>query len=433
MNRSYFALILIFVGSVAFSLSASLPSVAANFSGRLVDESGVPVSGVTIILAPQYTETDEMGVFSMSEISTSSVRRLMLSAIHAVDYEIRAVEIEGVTLYANLLQPHWYDSGFRIAIEPGADVKDVKITVRLRMRIRGRVLLADGTPLRNTKVHFEVEWRSADSRRRGSNASSTALDADGYFVKYMAEPAYYKITVGHQGQPAESEEILLEDGKRVDGLVLRLRDDSGKQLPSKAVVKPVFKPAVLGTIEPPVKPKAVIPPRAYDPQSAEAARQREREGMWAINPDNRHAYKVIHCKTREEAATKAVAQGAHLVTINDAAEQQWLFEVFGREKLENNETEQAWDFKTFGQESFWIGLTGSRKENALHWATGEPVTYTNWAFSQKAVDENDANPNYTVLIGRTGKWQSVHQGSPLANLIEKAILEKENFIAGTSE
>ena len=177
----------------------------------------------------------------------------------------------------------------------------------------------------------------------------------------------------------------------------------------------------------------MIPPRGYDPQSAEAARQREREGMWAINPDNRHAYKRIYCKTREEAEAKAIAQGAHLVTINDAAEQEWLFEVFGRKTFSGDEPAQQWDFKTFGRESFWIGLTGPAKARNLHWDTGETVTYTNWESPQKAVEgdeqpqNDDVNQSYAVLVGRTGKWQMVRQGSPLAELIEKAILEKENL------
>ena len=438
MNRSDFALILVFVGSVALSLSASLPSVAASFSGRVVDESGVPVSGVPVILLPQYTETDEMGVFSMTEISASSVSRLMLSPIHA-DYEIRAVEVEGVTFYLDPGYRFLHKGGFAIAVEPGAEVKDVEITVRLRMRIRGRVLSADGTPLRDAEVQFEINQRSANGRLTRSSSGPRNLDADGYFVQYVEEPAFYTFTVAYQGQFAESKKILLEDGQRFDGLVLTLRDDPNEQSASKAVVKPVFKPAVLAAPKPPVKPKVVIPPRGYDPQSAEATQRREREGMWAINPDNRHAYKVIRCKTREEAEARAKAQGAYLVAINDAAEQEWLFEVFGRKTFSDDEAAQGWDFKAFGREGFWIGLTGSAKGGNLYWNTGEPVTYTNWAFSQKAVDgdeptqNDDANPNYTVLIGRTGKWQRVRQWSPVAGLIEKAILEKENFIAGASE
>ena len=439
MKRAYRIPLLIFVGSVILSLLTSLPSVAASFSGKVVDEAGVPVSGVTVALPPQSAETDETGVFSMTDVAPSSVRNLMLLPVLQVDYEIRAVEIEGVTFYFDPLRPPWYDNRFPIAIEPGADVKDVEITVRLRMRIRGRVLSADGTPLRDAKVQFEINQRSTNGRHTRSSSSPRNLDADGYFVEYVEGPAFYTVTVAYQGQFAESKKILLEDGQRLDELVLTLSDDPNKPLPSKAVVKPVFKPAVFVPIKPPVKPKVVIPPRAYDSQSAEAARQREREGMWAINPDNRHAYKVIHCKTREAAQAQATAQGAYLVTINDAAEQHWLFEVFGQKRLLNDKIEQRWNLKTFGQESLWIGLSDVTKREELHWDNGEPLTYTNWGSPQKIVEsekstENrDANQNYTVFVGKTGKWQMVGQGSPVANLIEKALLEKENFIAGASE
>ena len=439
MKRAYRIPLLIFVGSVILSLLTSLPSVAASFSGKVVDEAGVPVSGVTVSLPPQSAETDETGVFSMTDVAPSSVRNLMLLPVLQVDYEIRAVEIEGVTFYFDPLRPPWYDNRFAIAIEPGAAVKDVEITVRLRMRIRGRVLSADGTPLRNAEVQFEINQRSTNGRHTRSNSSPRNLDAEGYFVEYVEGPAFYTVTVAYQGQFAESKKILLEDGQRLDELVLTLSDDPNAQSPSKAVVKPVFKPAVLAAPEPPVKPKVVIPPRAHDPQSAEAARQREREGMWAINPDNRHAYKVIHCKTREAAEAKATAQGAHLVAINDAAEQHWLFEVFGQKRLLNDKIEQRWNLKTFGQESLWIGLSDEIKEGNLYWDNGEPVTYTNWHSPQKIVEDaaqsqnGDANQHYTVLIGSTGKWQLVRQGSSVAGLIEKAILEKENFIAGAPE
>ena len=172
MNRSDFVLILVFVGSVALLLSASLPSVAASFSGRVVDEDGQPVSGITVALLPQRSETDETGAFSMTEISASSVSRLMLLPGHEVEYEIRAVEIEGVTFYLDLLLHRWRDSGFRIAIEPESDIKDVEITVRLRMRIRGRVLSADGTPLRDAEVQFEINQRSPNGRGHKKQQSS---------------------------------------------------------------------------------------------------------------------------------------------------------------------------------------------------------------------------------------------------------------------
>ena len=171
--------------------------------------------------------------------------------------------------------------------------------------------------------------------------------------------------------------------------------------------------------KPPLKPDRAVA-RAPDRERFQAAWNRDRQGVWAINPENRHAYKRIYCESREEAHTRAVEQGAHLVAINDAAEQEWLLEVFGRE-------------------NYWIGLTDASKVEGPHWDNGEPVTYTNWSQPEKtaggegAGQADEANQNYTVLIGLTGKWQETRRGNPLARLTQRAILEKERFTVGAPE
>jgi len=50
MKHAYFTLILVLIGSVALLVSISLPSEAASFSGRVVDEEGQPVEGLIIAL-----------------------------------------------------------------------------------------------------------------------------------------------------------------------------------------------------------------------------------------------------------------------------------------------------------------------------------------------------------------------------------------------
>ena len=125
--------------------------------------------------------------------------------------------------------------------------------------------------------------------------------------------------------------------------------------------------------------------------------------------------------TREEAHERAVAQEAHLLAINDAAEEQWILEVFGK------------------QENFWIGLTLDAEETEQQWDNGEPITYTNWnspkedAESAESPQTEDMRQRYTVLVGLTEKWQLTRHGSPLARLTERAILEKENLIIGAPE
>ena len=408
MNRSY-VLSLTFIAYIAFLFSPSLQSAATIFSGRVVDEAGKPVSGVElalpgfrvttpqdqdepVFLPSQQAEANEDGEFLINNIASPSVQ-LVLLPFRAAAYEIRAAKIEGISFYIDENRGRY--GGLTFAITPGADVKDVEIIVRPRMRIRGRVLSADGTPLRNERVGFRIERRKIEGRGGGGGGGTRDLDADGYFVEYVERPAYYTVSVEYQGQSATSEEILLEDGERYDKLVLTLDD------------------------KPPLKPDRAVA-RAPDRERFQAAWNRDRQGMWAINPENRHAYKRMYCESREEAHTRAVEQGAHLVTINDAAEQEWLLEAFGRE-------------------NYWIGLTDASKAENPHWDNGEPVTYTNWSSPEKtagdeeAGQDGEAKQNYTVLIGLTGKWQETRQGNPLARLTERAILEKEHFTVGATE
>ncbi len=419
MKRSYRTSAVVIVMSMALLFATSLPVIAASFSGRVVDEDGQPVEGLIIALpsfqgdTPPHrhqrfqgifppappSETDATGAFSIRNITTPSVSRLTLFPERNSDYELRSIEIEGIPFYLDQHQQHF--GGLNFAIAPEADIKNVEITVRLRMRIRGRVLSADGTPLRSAKVDLRVSHRDVDGRGSGSGGGTRNLDEDGYFVDYIDDGnAYYTVTVTYQGQTVESEEILLEEGQRLDGLVLKLEDKTEAPKPERIVVRP---------------------PQARDPARFEAARRREREGMWAINPDNRHAYKMIRCETREEAQAQADAQDAHLVTINDEAEQEWFLQVFGR------------------NENYWIGLINSSEEGKQQWDNGEPVTYTNWMSPKEAtkiaepIQDSDANPNYIVLVGMSGKWQIARPGNPLIRMTERAILEKENLIIGAPE
>ena len=409
MNRFYLSTLVVFIGSIALLFSAALQSVATTFSGRVVDEAGKPVAGLRlalpafrvttpqdrnepVFLPSQQGETNEVGAFLISDITSPSVKLTLLPERNA-DYELRYVKIEGMSFYLDGYQGHF--GGLAFAIAPGADVKDVEITVRPRMRIRGRIVSADGTPLRNARVDLRVERRDIDGSGGGGGGGTTNLDDEGYFVRYLNEPAYCTVSVTYQGESAESEEILIEDGQRYDDLVLTL---DVELLP---------------------EPEPVVAD-VRDREAFRAAWERDRQGMWAINPENRHAYKRVYCETREEAHTQAVAQGAHLVAINDAAEQTWLLEVFGKE-------------------NFWIGLTDASKADNPRWDNGEAVTYTNWSPSGDTVERDmsgqngGANQNYAVLIGLTGQWQETRQDGPLARLTERAILEKEHFTVGFPE
>ncbi len=417
MNRFHFTLFVVLIGSLTFLLLISLQSQAATVSGSIVDESGNPVPDIIVSIKsfkgnvvpdnrrmhmqepvfppPQPSNTDATGAFSIENIVSPSVNQLTLFHGRESDYEIRGIEMQGIALNIHPHQISWH-GGFPFGIEEEIDIKDVKITVRLRMRIRGQVLAEDGTPLSNAQVDLMVRRRSIDGAGRGSGGGTETLDIDGGFTRYVNSPAYYTVSVTYQGQSAESQEILLEAGQRLDGLTLTLK----------------------GKPEQPPKPKVVKAVPIRDPARMQAAWQRQREGMWAINPDNRHAYKRIYADTHEEALAQATAQSAHLVAINDKAEQEWILEVFGK------------------KENYWIGSIKNAKEGAKQWGNGDPVTYTNWDTEQllpEAEKDEKTTKNLTVLIGVTGKWQQIREGSPVASITEKAILEKKDLIIGAPE
>ncbi|MCE2402671.1 hypothetical protein J4G08_17535 [Candidatus Poribacteria bacterium] len=432
MNRFYFTLFVVFIGSLVILLAASLQSSAATVSGEVVDEEGDPVSDITVAIKsfkgnvapdrrhrmhrhesvfppPQPSNTDAIGAFSIDNIVSHSVNQLTLFPEHNSEYEIRAIEMQGIAFNIHPHQISWH-GGFTFGIEEETDIKDVKITVRLRMRIRGRVLAADGAPLSNARVNLNVSSRSIDGSGRGSGGGTETLDIDGGFTRYVNSPAYYIVSVTYQGQSAESQEILLEKGQRLDGLTLTLEvEQQAPKLPNFLRPRTPRQPNGVKLQAPPV-------PKPRDMRHRQALMKRQAEGVWAVNPANRHAYKLINSKTPEAAIAAATAQGAHLVAINDAAEQQWLLDVYGKE-------------------NYWIGFTDGLKQGDKKWDNGDPITYTSWDTQKllsapKKLSEKDENTSktFTVLIGVTGKWQQVRADNPVASITERAILEKKDLV-----
>ena len=93
--------------------------------------------------------------------------------------------------------------------------------------------------------------------------------------------------------------------------------------------------------------------------------------------------------TWEEAQKRAEALGGNLVTVNDAAEEQWLQETFGKD------------------ESLWIGISDRNQEGTFEWASGEAVDYTNWAAGEP--DDYAGTQDYgTLNYGDDKQWNDEH-------------------------
>ena len=308
------------------------------------------------------------------------------------DVEVLALRIQGITLYPR----NDYDE-IAFGLKSGTHVKGVEVTVQPRMRVRGRVLFKDGTPLTNTRVHVHTRYRNVDGSGSGSNSGNLWVDTDGYFVLYIDEKndaAFYTFSLEYQYLSTEAEPIRLDPGDRFDGLTLTF---DGEPIPPK---RPSQKMETDESDPPPPASEAPSRPASYE--------------AWVVNPENGHAYKRIHCETRDAAVAQATEEEAHLVAINDAAEQAWLEAVFGHK-------------------FYWIGLsrvptTGALSKRAKkwwQWDNGDSITYANWLpndFFSEVLD--NSKRDYVVMTLSDGKWYAVSPDSVIWRVTEMAILEK---------
>ena len=407
MNLSCFKLNLI-AAIVVLSLFASLHSIAQDttctLSGHVVDVDGNPFANIPIAIQPfaiiegrmepafllkefmpeayappLISHTDAAGRFSITGIKPGPIQFVaqptylpddeLLSSELGPDADVLSVEIGPITFYPPY-EKHPPFGGITFAVEPGVHFENVNVTAKSRMRIRGQIVFADGTPLTNAEIHLNVRQRDLDGRGSGSSSGGSRTDDVGYFVEYVDNPGIYTVAINFQRLAATSEEFILEADQRYDSLVLTLDSE------------PV--------------PFEALPERM----------ELDNTGQWVVNPSNSHSYKRVHCESWDDAQAQAVAEDAHLVSINDAAEQEWLVKIFGTAPC-------------------WIGLTDTVKEGEWSWTSGEPLTYFNWAF-HKLIDADRGDEDYVFMgLSPDGRWHKVGPQSPEWQMPRTAIIEKE--------
>ena len=430
--------ILLFIGIVSRSIAQETET--GTFSGRVVDVEGNPVAELPVMIGParvmgpgiqsaffpmnysatRRARTDADGRFSITGIAprmsyfsalprnvdvlfpsdleakiAKAIEEKDIAAIYASrvtememndfepDFEVLSIDIRGITFY-----PRDDFSRIGFSVEQGAHIKNVQVTVQPRMRIRGRVLFKDGTPLRNARLRLGFNYTLENGNGAGSSGESPKTDSDGYFLHYLDEKddtANYTFSVKHQELEATVGPVLLKPGDRLDGLTFTFDSEpiAPKPPPHKMPSNP---PAT------PPAPKPISIP-AF-------------EAVWIVNPANGHAYKRVPCESRDAAVAQATQEKAHLVTINGAAEQAWLAAVFGHE-------------------FYWIGLSDAEKEGQWEWDNGELVTYENWLPDDFFSESSDAGErDYAIMTFTDGKWYAVSPNSLLLRMTAMAILEK---------
>ena len=398
MNRSCFksnpisltAIVVLLFGVLSYS---NAQEATSTLSGSVVDVDGKPITGISIAIQPSETfdgrerqghffvlksQTDDAGRFSIANITPVSAQ-LVILPYDEPDHEILSVKMVRVTVYQQELPPF---GGIVFALKPGTHIKNVEVIAKPRMRIRGRVVFADGTPLAKARIRINTRSRSLDGQGSGSSSGGSQTDDAGYFIKYVDSPGLYTVTVSYQELSTTAEPFPLQEGERKDNVLFTFESE------------PIPTDAPRGRVRASTSPAPG-------------------EGVWVVNPANRHAYKSIRCESWNDANSQATAEDAHLVTINDEAEQKWLSEIFG-------------------SRPYWIGLTDLDKEGEWRWTSGEPVTYTNWA-PYEPMDANRGEEDH-VFMGHspTGEWSDVSPEDGAWRSIRMAILEKEHLPAKPS-
>ncbi len=110
-----------------------------------------------------------------------------------------------------------------------------------------------------------------------------------------------------------------------------------------------------------------------------------------------HTYYKLDVSTWHEAEATAVGLGGHLVTINDEAENMFIYSTFADP-----------------ENPLWIGLNDEASEGNFVWVSGETVTYTKW-FGEPDTEPNDAGTGedfgsmLETASSSTGEWNDIDE------------------------
>ncbi|MBC7771879.1 MAG: hypothetical protein H7210_05250 [Pyrinomonadaceae bacterium] len=113
------------------------------------------------------------------------------------------------------------------------------------------------------------------------------------------------------------------------------------------------------------------------------------------NPANGHVYYLLSGSSWTQAEAAAIALGGHLVSVNDAAENEFVR-------------------SNFASESCWLGLSDQTVEGTFRWADQSTVSYTNWYPFEP---NNDGNEDF-VHMYPDGSWNDISAANARLSVVE---------------
>ena len=228
----------------SFALSETVvEGDTASFSGRVVDEAGNPIVGLALVIQPRTiddntgartygvameVETDDTGLFSITNIHPGEFQFMLAPEYQnglspETEYRLLSIKIGDFTYHPNDRFPLFFTQN-TFSITPGVQIESVEVTVRLRMRIRAKIVLADGTPLANKEISINIRAQDLHGNNSGGVQGSVQTDAQGYFIQYVDrnKATRYRVSVEYKGLCATSEMFVLRVGERREDLILKL-------------------------------------------------------------------------------------------------------------------------------------------------------------------------------------------------------------------
>ena len=118
-----------------------------------------------------------------------------------------------------------------------------------------------------------------------------------------------------------------------------------------------------------------------------------------VNPANGHTYYLLSSDTWTASQAAAVALGGNLATINDSAENDFVFNTFAGVGGVTNRF-------------LWIGLNDVAQEGTFVWANGEPLIFTNWVPGEPSNSNGDEDfvGMYPIAFSG-GQWNDFNNGT----------------------